>query len=62
MSNLGGFSLSRILGITTLKSRISRHVGIPMTESGRQRKIGRTMLELLFGKRKPVKEFKPDEY
>jgi hypothetical protein len=38
--NLGGFSWKRALGITRLKSSISRATGVPLTKSGRQRKIG----------------------
>lgn len=38
--NLGGFSWKRLLGITALKQRISRTIGIPLTKSGRQRKFG----------------------
>jgi len=38
--NSGGFSWKRFLGISAAKSRISRSIGIPLTESGRQRKIG----------------------
>ncbi len=39
--NLGGFSWKRLLGISAAKSRISRSIGIPLTRSGRQQKIGR---------------------
>lgn len=39
--NRGGFSWNRFLGISAAKSRISRSIGIPLTRSGRQRKIGR---------------------
>ncbi|HUN55211.1 MAG TPA: hypothetical protein VMU29_08660 [Smithella sp.] len=39
--NLGGFSWKRLVGISAAKSRISRTIGIPLTKSGRQRKIGR---------------------
>jgi hypothetical protein len=39
--NLGGFSWKRFLGISAAKSRISRAIGIPLTRSGRERKIGR---------------------
>ncbi len=39
--NRGGFSWKRFLGISAAKSRISRSIGIPLTKSGRQRKIGR---------------------
>ena len=38
--NLGGFSWKRLLGITAMKSKISRQIGIPLTRSGRQRKFG----------------------
>ena len=37
----GGFSWKRALGITRIKSNISRSTGIPLTKSGRQRKIGK---------------------
>jgi hypothetical protein len=39
--NRGGFSWKRLTGISAAKSRISRSIGIPLTKSGRQRKIGR---------------------
>lgn len=38
--NRGGFSWNRLLGITSAKQRISRKIGIPLTRSGRQHKIG----------------------
>lgn len=38
--NRGGFSWKRLLGISAAKSRISRQIGIPLTSSGRQRKLG----------------------
>jgi hypothetical protein len=38
--NRGGFSWSRFLGISSAKSRLSRQIGIPLTRSGRQRKLG----------------------
>lgn len=41
MPNRGGFSWKRALGVTRAKQRISRSVGIPLTKSGRQRKIGK---------------------
>jgi len=37
----GGFSWKRALGITRAKQRISRKTGIPLTKSGRQRKVGK---------------------
>ncbi len=39
--NRGGFSWNRLLGISQAKSKISRSIGIPLTKSGRQRKIGK---------------------
>jgi hypothetical protein len=38
--NKGGFSWNRLTGVTRLKQQISRKLGIPLTKSGRQRKIG----------------------
>jgi hypothetical protein len=35
------FSWKRALGISSAKARLSREIGIPLTSSGRQRKIGR---------------------
>ena len=39
--NRGGFSWKRFVGISAAKARISRSIGIPLTRSGRERKIGR---------------------
>lgn len=39
--NRGGFSWKRLIGVTRAKSEISRAIGIPLTKSGRQRRIGR---------------------
>lgn len=39
--NKGGFSWKRLLGVSAAKSRISRKIGIPLSKSGRQQKIGR---------------------
>jgi hypothetical protein len=41
--NRGGFSWKRLLGISAAKSRLSRRIGIPLTRSGRQRKMGAAM-------------------
>lgn len=46
------FSWKRALGITKVKQQISRNTGIPMTKAGIERKIGRTVIDLLFGKNK----------
>jgi len=37
------FSWKRALGISGLKGKISRGIRIPLTRSGRQRKVGRLM-------------------
>jgi len=37
------FSWKRALGISAAKARLSRQIGIPLTRSGRQRKIGRAL-------------------
>jgi hypothetical protein len=41
--NRGGFSWRRLSGYSAAKSRLSRGIGIPLTRSGRQRKLGRAM-------------------
>ncbi|HFC08417.1 MAG TPA: hypothetical protein ENJ54_00975 [Chloroflexi bacterium] len=43
MPNRGGFSWKRATGVTRAKQRISRTTGIPLTKSGRQRKVGKMM-------------------
>lgn len=45
--NRGGFSWQRFLGISAFKSKISRYIGIPLTKSGRQRKIGALMEQFI---------------
>jgi hypothetical protein len=35
------FSWKRAIGLSAAKARLSRKIGIPLTRSGRQRKIGR---------------------
>ena len=37
------FSWKRAVGISGLKNKISRKTGVPLTRSGRQRKVGRMM-------------------
>lgn len=46
--NNGGFSWKRFFGISALKSKISRQIGVPLTKSGRQRKIGAFVEKLFF--------------
>lgn len=44
------FSWKRALGFTQLKQKISRRIGIPMSRSGVERKIGKFILDILFKK------------
>lgn len=45
------FSLKRALGITQAKQKFARETGIPTSKAGIERKIGSTILKLLFGKK-----------
>ncbi len=47
--NRGGFSWSRFLGISRMKSNISRKIGIPLSRSGREQKIGRMVTKGCLG-------------
>ena len=37
------FSWKRASGISAAKGKLSRAIGVPLTRSGRQRKVGRSM-------------------
>lgn len=50
--NKAGFSLKRLLGITRIKQNIARQTGIPFTKAGRQRKVGKLVIDILKGKKK----------
>ncbi|EGV43184.1 hypothetical protein BZARG_1078 [Bizionia argentinensis JUB59] len=39
--NKGGFSWERLSGYSAAKAKVSRKIGIPLTKSGRDQKIGR---------------------
>ncbi|MFP4548407.1 MAG: hypothetical protein ACLFQM_09755 [Fidelibacterota bacterium] len=41
--NKGGFLWKRATGITKMKTNISRSLGVPLTKSGRQQKIGKAV-------------------
>lgn len=45
--NRGGFSLRRFSGISAALSALSRRIGIPLTKSGRQRKLGALIYRIL---------------
>lgn len=44
------FSWKRAFGITQAKQKIARQTGIPTSKAGIERKIGKMILEVLFGK------------
>jgi len=46
------FSLKRAVGISGLKSKLAHKTGIPTTRQGLERKIGGTVLNTLFGKKR----------
>ena len=39
--NKGGFSWKRLSGYSAAKSNLSRKIGIPLTKSGRNQKVGK---------------------
>ena len=43
------FSWKRALGITAAKQRFARETGIPTSISGVERKVGRSILNIIFG-------------
>lgn len=46
------FSWKRALGITQVKQKFARETGIPTSKAGLERKIGKMVLNAIFGKRK----------
>ena len=46
------FSLKRALGITQVKQKFARETGIPTSKTGLERKVGKMVLDAIFGKRK----------
>jgi len=53
MANKYGFSFSwkRALGVTSAKQKFARETGIPTTKAGLEKKIGSSLIKLLFGKK-----------
>ena len=47
--NKGGFSWKKFVGISQVKSNISKKIGIPLTKSGRNQKVGRIISKGCFG-------------
>lgn len=48
-----GVSLSwkRALGISQLKQKIARETGIPTSKQGIERKVGKTLINMILGKK-----------
>lgn len=46
------FSWKRALGVTAAKQKISRKTGIPTTKQGLERKVGKMVLDAIFGKKR----------
>ncbi len=46
------FSWKRLLGITSAKQRFARKTGVPTSKAGMERKIGKMILQLIFGKKR----------
>ena len=50
--NKGGFSWKTFLGITNIKRQFARKTGIPTSKTGLEAKIGRLVLQTIFGTKK----------
>jgi hypothetical protein len=44
------FSWNRLLGISGFRNSVARKTGVPTTKGGMERKIGRSLLRMIFGK------------
>ena len=44
------FSWKRAVGITKLKQKIARETGIPTSQQGLERKVGKAIIDLIFKK------------
>lgn len=51
MSKIPGlsFSLKRAVGLTALRTKVSRTIGVPTTKQGLERKVGAMVIGALFG-------------
>ena len=45
------FSLKRAVGISAAKQKIARKTGVPLTKGGLERKVGRAVINTIFGKK-----------
>jgi hypothetical protein len=44
------FSWKRLLGISGFRNSIARKTGVPTTKGGVERKLGRSLVRMIFGK------------
>jgi hypothetical protein len=44
------FSWKRLFGISGFRNSIARKTGVPTTKGGVERKIGRSLIRMIFGK------------
>jgi hypothetical protein len=47
--NKGGFSWKKLSGYSAAKSNVSRKIGIPLTKSGRNQKVGKIVTKGCLG-------------
>jgi hypothetical protein len=47
--NKGGFSWKKLSGYSGAKSNVSRKIGVPLTKSGRNQKVGRIVTKGCLG-------------
>ena len=47
--NNGGFSWAKFFGLSAQKTKLSKAIGIPLTKTGRDAKLGRTIKKLIGG-------------
>ena len=45
------FSWKRFLGITQLRQRIAKGIGVPTSKVGLERKVGSVIMKTIFGKK-----------
>lgn len=43
------FSLKRAVGLTALRTKVSRTIGVPITKQGLERKVGAMVIGALLG-------------
>ena len=44
------FSIWRLLGVSAFKQKVSRKTGVPLTKRGMNEKVGRSIINMFFGK------------